>query len=124
MERVWQMTGDKPADFITMNGRLHPMARYRLEQVWARSVWANANRCPKPKINGFAIVQVTFGVNDLWRRRDPMNWAPTCKPIVDTLTRLGFWPDDDSTRLSVCEPRFERSSKSIYIVTITWEEPE
>lgn len=28
------------------------------------------------------------------RRRDPANWAPTAKAIVDGLTDAGIWPDD------------------------------
>ena len=38
------------------------------------------------------------------RRRDPHNWTPTCKAIVDGITAAGVWPDDNAAWVSLPEP--------------------
>lgn len=120
----WTMSGLKPADYLNMNDRRSWGQDHGLRDIWKRSAWAHANEKRKPKITGLATVQVDFGVTDLWRKRDPSNWMPTVKAIVDSLTEArGFWTDDDSTRVTVREPRFVWAPIADYTVTITWEEP-
>jgi len=41
-----------------------------------------------------SFVRVTFGVRDPGRRRDPHNYMPTVKAIIDGLVDAGVWPDD------------------------------
>lgn len=38
------------------------------------------------------------------RRRDPHNWTPTMKAIIDGVTRAGVWPDDNATWVKTHEP--------------------
>jgi hypothetical protein len=42
-----------------------------------------------PPCNVYVLLPV-FGV----RVRDPGNWTPTTKPIIDAITLAGVWPDD------------------------------
>lgn len=38
------------------------------------------------------------------RRRDPHNWTPTAKAIIDGVTRAGVWPDDNAAWVTLPEP--------------------
>lgn len=126
MERSWSFGGRKPTDYINLNDRTHHMVKYRLAEVWKQSVWAHANQRPKPRIpdESMATVHVAFGVTNPSARRDPHNWMPTIKAMIDALTDMGFWKDDDFTHVTVLEPTFERATTANYTVTITWEEPD
>lgn len=50
-----------------------------------------------------ADVYVLLEVNTN-RRRDPHNFYPTIKAIVDGLTRAGAWPDDNAEHVRTHEP--------------------
>jgi crossover junction endodeoxyribonuclease RusA len=39
------------------------------------------------------------------RRRDPHNFVPTVKAVVDGFTDAGLWPDDSEAFVTVGEPR-------------------
>lgn len=39
------------------------------------------------------------------RRRDPHNFMPCVKSVIDGLVRAGVWPDDTPEWLSVMEPK-------------------
>jgi hypothetical protein len=43
----------------------------------------------------------TFGVT---RTRDPINFMPTVKPVIDTLVRHGWWPDDNPRYVDYIAP--------------------
>lgn len=38
------------------------------------------------------------------RRRDPHNWMPTVKAVIDGIRRAGIWPDDNSEWVTTHEP--------------------
>jgi crossover junction endodeoxyribonuclease RusA len=52
-----------------------------------------------------ATVEFIFPVTTN-RRRDPHNYYPTVKPIVDGLTDAGFWVDDTPEYVETREPIF------------------
>lgn len=119
----WTMTGRNPCDFLNMNDSEHYRVTIAKKQAWHDDAYWRANRGKKPKITGLATVRVDFGVTDPTRRRDPHNWFPTVKPLLDALTLAGFWPDDDSQHVTTLEPRFVKATVKTYTITITWEEP-
>ena len=41
------------------------------------------------------------------RRRDPHNWIPAVKAIIDGLVERGVWPDDTPKWVTVAEPVLE-----------------
>lgn len=67
-------------------------------------------------------VELVLGTDSLKRRRDPSNWMPTAKHVVDGLTQAGYWPDDDSRHVRLMEPRFttDIASRS-WAVQLSWQ---
>jgi len=57
-----------------------------------------------------ATVQFVFPVTQN-RRRDPHNYYPTVKPIVDGLTDANYWPDDTPEYVETREPIFYKGDK-------------
>lgn len=62
------------------------------------------------KHNGKATVEFIFPVSQN-RRRDPHNYYPTVKPIVDGLTDAGFWLDDTPEYVETREPIFYKGEQ-------------
>lgn len=74
--------------------RIRPLARYWRTLAWARARNAWGRKAPLDR----ARVVVTYHWTDR-RRRDPHNWSPTSKALVDGLVDAGLLPDDDLSRL-------------------------
>lgn len=72
-----------------------------------------------------ATVHVYFGVSDPNRRRDPHNFFPTIKALVDGIKNAGVLVDDSAKYMRAEEPIFtDRETKpKTVLVVITWEEP-
>ena len=100
---------DPPAKCLTMNQRLHWAQRSKISRAW------------RDAARDAALDQVTPGGPDEWlplepslvtvhlpvkgnRRRDPHNWFPTIKPIIDGLVDAGLWPDDTPEWVRCTEP--------------------
>lgn len=121
---TWTMEARQPDQTITMNGREHYRRKARTAASWRKHAWAHALRdLKRPHLaEQLAAVQVDFGVPDVGRRRDPHNWAPTVKPILDGLTDAKVWTDDDFKHVAVLPSTFYRSTVPTYRVTITWDD--
>ena len=81
-----------PATAITLNQRHHWAAHARLVKEWrtAGMLYARKARIgPQPP----SRIAVTLPVTGR-RRRDPHNWTPTVKAIVDGLVDAGVIRDD------------------------------
>ncbi len=109
-ELVWEVRFMEPAARMTMNDRLHWRTRHRLTKIWRHTAHVHAanqlGRTPTARARGACLVRVSFPVPDPGRRRDPHNWAPTVKAIVDGLTDAGVWPDDNAAHVTVLDPTF------------------
>ena len=91
-----------PATAITLNQRHHWAAHARLVKEWrtAGMLYARKARIgPQPR----SRIAVTLPVTGR-RRRDPHNWTPTVKAIIDGLVDAGVWPDDNSDWVATTEP--------------------
>lgn len=66
-------------------------------------------------MRGLAIVTCVFPVRQN-RRRDPHNFYPTIKPIIDGLTDAGLWPDDTPEFVRTFEPVFTTEQTHVTIV--------
>lgn len=120
---IWTMTATRPDELLSLNDRRHRWSHAAVVKCWRKAVFFTCQRNPKPKITGFASVQLDIGTTRPNQRRDPSNWMPTAKVCVDGLTDAKFWPDDDSKRVKVLEPRFVSDIRpNQYRVTITWED--
>lgn len=62
--------------------------------------WKNANHAEYQRVKDSPQVRVIAIAHMLTTGRyDPANIEPMVKPILDALTDLGFWPDDDMTHV-------------------------
>lgn len=107
---------DPPAKAITLNQRNHWAANARLVKEWRTAGWVYARQAkigPQPP----SRVTVTFPVSGN-RRRDPHNWTPTVKAIVDGLVDAGVWPDDNSDWVATVEPVLDATATQV-VVTIS-----
>lgn len=100
-----------PARPLNMNDRKHWAAKANLVASWrsaacyaaleATNKWLKRNQ-------PFSIVQLVIPVRSLKVRRDPSNWYPTVKAVVDGLVDAGVFADDSSKHLATVEPEFKQ----------------
>jgi len=91
-----------PAPLMNINERRHwsvdrahakawrSAARFHVPTAWERPLPPSVIRCQLPVSTG--------------RRRDPHNYFPTVKHIVDGLVDAGLWPDDTPQYVTTVEP--------------------
>lgn len=93
-----------PGDPLSMNGRLHYLAAADLVREWrgtARRAFERLPAADRPHGPSIVDVAIPFGSR---RRRDPHNYYPTIKAIVDGIRDGGAWPDDDARHVATLEP--------------------
>ena len=117
----------EPARRLSANDRDHHMVKAKLTAEWREAAgWAGvaAGRTPAERAHPPCLVEASFPVARLNHRRDPSNWMPTVKAIIDGLVDAGFWPDDDSTHVKVLEPtvHYRLTSPNVHIRFIPFEE--
>ena len=110
------ITFAQPDATLNLNDRMHWAPRSRIVANWRKAAYFAALLHKVPRL-GRSLVSVTLPVRDR-RKRDPGNWAPTVKPIVDGITDAGVWPDDDSRYVVTQEPSFHVAGDTV-TVTIT-----
>lgn len=109
----------KPAEYLTMNQRKHWAWSMKQKQAWREAArltgleWRAGET--HRQLDGFAIVSFSFPVTQN-RRRDPHNFYPTIKPIIDGFTDAGFWPDDTADYVATREPSFDLGSEYVRVV--------
>ncbi len=103
------ITFPRPTEaLLSMNDRKHWRAHALDVRYWrggaSCAAWRrdNCERPPATYMNP-AMVCVTLDVPDK-RRRDPANFFPCVKAIVDGLVDAGWWPDDTPEWVTVVEP--------------------
>lgn len=82
---------------INANHRSHWARRAARTAYWRQLAAWNANLHGRLRGADYTHVHVTVTIT--WperRRRDPANWAPTAKAIVDGLVDAGVVADDDA----------------------------
>jgi crossover junction endodeoxyribonuclease RusA len=101
-----------------MNDRLHWSKANELRKLWQDSAFWIAKQNRIAPFEVFPVeVTVVFTTKQPNRRRDPHNFFPTVKHLIDGLTLAGLWPDDDSTHVTTREPLFvEGDGRSYQII--------
>lgn len=103
---------DPPADALNLNdpdGSPGAMrSRRERKKLWIDAAyWATCAAFPGVGPSGRAMppcdVYVSLPVPGN-ARRDPHNWTPTMKAIIDGVTRASVWPDDNATWVKTHEP--------------------
>lgn len=104
------VTFPAPGPLMSLNDRTHWAARARTTKAWRRTAARAAWRIRPPRHQPRSTVAVELPVRDR-RRRDPHNYTPTLKAIVDGLVDAGLWPDDTPDHVHTLEPtlRVDRS---------------
>jgi crossover junction endodeoxyribonuclease RusA len=109
---------EPPERCLTMNQRLHWAQKSKISRLWrdAACEWAEASFCrchqmPLPP----CLVTVHIPVKGN-RRRDPHNYFPTVKPIVDGLVDAGLWPDDTPEWVRCIEPTLVVGAELVTVV--------
>lgn len=92
-----------PGERVDPNARGHWRVKAAQVKAWRKAAAWTAAAATTERVGWRALVTVEFAVPDR-RRRDPSNWGPTCKAIVDGLTDAGWWPDDTPDHVTVAEP--------------------
>lgn len=115
--------GAVPAKPLSMNEtNLHWAVRRARTDPWKHLAWATATNAGLAQaLNAMpCVVTVVIPVPDK-RRRDPHNYAPVSKAVVDGLVKAGVWPDDNPRYVTVTEPKlvYDRrrtAPASVYLV--------
>ncbi len=96
-----------PGRLLSMNDRSHWRVRAREVRAWRTAAhYAALEQLPggpSARTVGRRLVELELPVRDS-RRRDPHNYAPTLKAVVDGLVDAGLWPDDTPEHLRTLEP--------------------
>lgn len=99
--------GSPPAAPLSINQErnLHWAARNRRLDPWKiTTFWlAKEAKLPAAIDSAPATVTVVLPVRGHYRR-DPANYYPTVKAVVDGLVLAGVWPDDTPEYVTVNEP--------------------
>lgn len=121
-ERLLRRQGDRsvsritilfpaPAKLLSANDRDHWRKRAELVRYWRQRTHLAARHLgPQPP----SVVHLTLPVRDR-RRRDPMNYYPTLKAVVDGLVDAGCWPDDTPDYVRTVEPVLDPDADVVMI---------
>lgn len=108
-----RITFPPPAKLLSANDRDHWRKRAQLVRAWRQHTFllvAALNLGPQPP----SVVHLTLPVRDR-RRRDPMNYYPTLKAVVDGLVDAGCWPDDTPDYVRTVEPVLDPDADVVMI---------
>lgn len=98
-----------PARPLNMNDRSHWAVKAKATAAWREAAFfAVRQRWPRCEPRPFSVVQLVIPVRSLKVRRDPSNWYPTVKAVVDGLVDAGVFADDSSKHLATVEPEFKQ----------------
>ena len=114
-----------PVQLLNMNQRLHWTVQRRLAREWrSAACWAATAIATSPRWRRQppCFVFVELPVADR-RRRDPANYAPTVKHIVDGLVDAGCWPDDTPEWVTTTEPTLRVGGELVVVRLHHRQEP-
>lgn len=96
---VWRMRIPAPCQWINANQRIHWSRRALLTRAWrsAAAAWAHDAKLPRGLTSVAVVAYLRFPDR---RRRDPHNYYPTLKAVIDGLVDYGLIPDDNARHLS------------------------
>lgn len=99
--------GRNPAPPLSLNRErcMHWSDRRKLLDPWKATAWACALSSNLPAAIDRTPCIVTLTIPFTTRhRRDPHNYVPVVKAVVDGLVKAGVWPDDTHEWVTVHEP--------------------
>jgi crossover junction endodeoxyribonuclease RusA len=100
-----------------MNDRDHWAVQRRRTRLWRQTAHTAAlqlGRSPAARARPPCTVTITIPVRAA-RTRDPHNWAPTMKAVIDGLVDAGVWPDDNAAWVTTTEPVLSTTSSDVVV---------
>ncbi len=113
---VWTVRFRAPDRYMSMNDRDHWRAKACRVKAWRHAAYAHATNA-RFHVLVPCTVQLTLDVPDS-RRRDPHNYYPTVKAVVDGLVDAGCWPDDTPEYVTTLEPILNNVRRAPRFVTV------
>jgi hypothetical protein len=113
-----EVTFFAPGRLLSANDRSHYRVRARDVREWRTAAYFAAvaafpGQGPEARSVGPRVVELELPVAGS-RRRDPHNYAPTLKAVVDGLVDAGLWPDDTPEHVRTLEPKLVQASGTSY----------
>jgi crossover junction endodeoxyribonuclease RusA len=102
--RTWRVDLPPKTVLLTSNERLAVHPRAARIKALRHTGWAMARYYKLPRLERAHVIYVLHP-NTTTRRRDPGNWAPSAKAVIDGFVDAGLLPDDNSERLLGPDPR-------------------
>ena len=96
------ITVKAPGPLMNMNDHHHWRVRGPAAKAWRLAAFIAATNGDHHDFYP-SWVQLSLPVADK-RRRDPHNYAPTVKHVIDGLVDAGVWPDDTPEWVTTIEP--------------------
>ena len=106
------ITFDRPGALMNLNDRTHWAVKMKLVKAWRTAARLASAGVP---LLGRSLVSVDLPVRSAKKLRDPSNWVPTVKAIVDGITDAGVWPNDDSRYVVTEEPSFHQGGQTVTV---------
>lgn len=104
-----------PGMWITLNkgqNGEHWSVTRKKKDLWREYTHYAWHQQGRPRAMPPCVVRSTFVVHQN-RTRDPHNFVPTLKPVIDQLVDDGVWPDDNPIWVRVPEPAFQVVKKAV-----------
>jgi Holliday junction resolvase RusA-like endonuclease len=92
-----------PPRALNPNGGAHWATKRKIAEPLKQAIALESKRLEPVK--GKVLITITFVTAQI-RRRDGDNWLASMKPLIDTLVKTGFLPDDDSASVSYAPVQF------------------
>lgn len=120
--------GPCPAPAVSLNQTrgMHWADLRRATDPWKLLAWVTATNAHLAEVINGTPCNVTVHIPVRTKaRRDPHNYIPVCKAVVDGLVRAKVWPDDNEAFVTVFEPKFvvDPSMRTAALVVLEVREP-
>jgi len=111
--------GPAPTPPLSLNRErtMHHMKRHRLLKPWkdTAATLCRSKRVQRAIAGRPATITVVLPVRGNLRR-DPHNYVPTVKAVIDGMVAAKVWPDDTPEWVTVNEPILEVGGTSVRII--------
>ncbi|WP_097865859.1 hypothetical protein [Streptomyces sp. rh34] len=112
---TWRLALPVNTLLINANQNLHYRKKTELIKALRQTAWATARAANLPALQRAHIFYVIHP-DTKTRRRDPGNWSPSVKAVVDGLVDAGILPDDNHHHLLGPDPRLGTPIKGSQLV--------
>ena len=111
----WRLALPAKTKLINANQNIHFRRKAELVKVIRNAAWTMARHSNIPALQR-AHVYFVIHPDEVVKRRDPGNWAPSAKAAVDGLVDAGILPDDNKDHLLGPDPRIGDPVKGSQLV--------